>query len=96
MAISVKRGLKLCANGHDPFIEMASMPIYRKHIQILLSRNQKTVRLNLGLHWGFKVYQVRSNDDRSLTFEVFSARSNLRPYTFVWGKMLKNHFLKMC
>ena len=28
---SVKGGLKICTNGHGPFIKMAAMPIYGKN-----------------------------------------------------------------
>ena len=28
---SVKGGLKICTNGHGPFIKMASIPIYGKN-----------------------------------------------------------------
>ena len=31
-------------------------------------------------------YQVCSNDDPGLTMTCFTARSNLVPYAFVWGK----------
>ena len=30
--------------------------------------------------------QFCSNDGRRLTFDLFMARSDLRPHTFVWGK----------
>ena len=26
------------------------------------------------------------DDDPRLTFDLFTARSNLRPYAFIWGK----------
>ena len=32
-------------------------------------------------------YQVYSNDDSRLTLTYFTARSNLVPYAFVWGKV---------
>ena len=36
------------------------------------------------------LYQVCSNDGRGLTFDFFTARSNLRPHTFVWGNVEKS------
>ena len=33
-----------------------------------------------------KYYQIYSNDDPELTLTYFTARSNLVPYAFVWGK----------
>ena len=43
--------------------------------------------LKLGMqHWVLKYYQVCSNYDPGLTLTYFTARSNLVPYAFVWGK----------
>ena len=43
--------------------------------------------LNLGMqHWILKYYQIPSNDDPGLTLTYFTARSNMVPYAFVWGK----------
>ena len=43
--------------------------------------------LKLGMqHWLLEYYQVYSNDDPGLTLTNFTARSNLVPYAFVWGK----------
>ena len=36
------------------------------------------------------VYQVCSNDDPRLIFDLFTARSNLRPYTFIWKNVEKS------
>ena len=48
------------------------------------------------LHCGHKVYQVCSNDDRRLTFDLFTARSNFcLSLNICMGKILKNQFLKM-
>ena len=68
--------------------KMAATPIYGKtRLKILSSRTKKALRLNLGIqHRELKVYQVHSNDDPRLTFDIFMTRSNLRPHTFVWGK----------
>ena len=81
---------------------MAALPIYdkkqnkKKHLNIFFSRTKKALSLNLGVwHLGLKVCEVCSNDDHRLTLTFFTARSNLCPHTFVRGKCLKNHFLKM-
>ena len=37
-------------------------------------------------HRVLKYFQVCSNDDPELTLTYFTARSNLIPYAFVWGK----------
>ena len=43
--------------------------------------------LNIGMqHLILKYYQVYSNDDPGLNLTYFTARSNLVPYAFVWGK----------
>ena len=53
----------------------------------ILLQNQESFGLNLGIkHGGLKVCQVCLNDDRKLTFDFFTERSNLRPHAFVWGK----------
>ena len=50
------------------------------------SRTKKALRLNLGkLHRGLRIYQVCSNDDPRLSFDLFMARSNLRLCVFVWA-----------
>ena len=82
MEPSVNGGLKICTNGHGLLIKMATMTIYGKN---LLLQNQESFILHLGI-WKLKVYQVCSNDDPRLTLDLFMARSNLRPYTFVYKK----------
>ena len=34
--------------------------------------------------------------DPRLTFDLFVTQSNLLPHTFIAGKVLKGHFLKLC
>ena len=42
--------------------------------------------LKLGMqHQMHRYYQVCSNDDPGLTMTYFMARSNLLPYTLLWG-----------
>ena len=46
-------------------------------------------------HWVLDYYQVCSNDEPALTFTDFTARSNLVPYAFVWGKGKTIFFQKL-
>ena len=68
--------LTIYSNGFVPLNKMASMPIYgkkKKKTKKLknLFQNQTSLMLNLDiLHWGLKVYQLCSNDDRLLTFDL--------------------------
>ena len=93
---SVKGILSIYSNGSASLNKMATMPIYgEKHLKIFFSRTKKASRQNLVTeHWGLKVIQVCSNDNPRLTFDLFTARSNLRPYAFVWGKYWKFNFSK--
>ena len=72
-----------------PLNKMAAMPVYNnknnKTIKIFFSRTKKALRLNLGTVYSIKD-QVCSNDDPRMTFDLLTARSNLHPHTFVWGK----------
>ena len=60
----------------------------------IFSRTKKALRPTLDIkHLGLKVYQVCSNAGRRLTFDLFMARSNLCPLTFIcMGKILKSHW----
>ena len=51
--------------------------------------------LKIGMqHRVLKYHQVCSNDDPRLTLTYFTARSNLVPYAFVWGKGKTMDFLE--
>ena len=50
-----------------------------------------TLKLSMH-HRVLKYYQVCSNDDPGLTLTYFTARLNLVPYAFVWGKGKTMHF----
>ena len=64
-------------NGSASLNKMAAMPIYVKTPKYFL-QNQESLRLNLAIqHLGLKVYQVNSNDDTWMTFDLFMARSNV-------------------
>ena len=61
-----------------------------KHLKIYFARTKKASRLNLGIqHRGLKVYQVDSNADFRLTFDLSMARSNLHFHTLVMGNCCK-------
>ena len=43
--------------------------------------------LNLGIqHQGSEICQACSNDDPRLAFDLSTVRSDLLPYTYIWGK----------
>ena len=53
----------------------------------------KALRLNFGIQYrDLKVYQVCSNDNPRLTFDLNTARSNLCPCTFVYGENVEESF----
>ena len=74
------------------------MPIYAKRVKNLL-QNQESFEAESwciasrtqGLQSFFFFFFFYPNDDHRLTFDHFTARSNLRPME----KMLKSHFLKL-
>ena len=73
---------KVCSNGPG------HMPKMVKTLKNLLLHNQKADDLE---SWyaalGARVCtRSCSNDDPGLTLSYFTTRSNLVPYTFVWGK----------
>ena len=88
------RGTKVPSNGHGHMTKMAAMPIYVKnHRKIFFSRTEQPMILELGMqHRVLKYYPIPSNDDPWLALTYFTARSNLVPYAFVWGKRLNNGF----
>ena len=88
--------LSISLNGSASLNKMATLPIYgKKHLKIFFSRTKKASRLNLVTeHWGLSVLQVCSNDDPRMTFELFTARSNLPLHAFVEGKYWKFSFLR--
>ena len=84
---SVKRWLKVCTNGHSPSPSRYMV----KTLKNLLLQNQESFGAE---SWyiasdTLRVYQICSNDDPRLTFDLFTTRSNLCPYAFVWGKYWK-------
>ena len=43
---------------------------------------------------GTRAHRICSNDDPRLTLTYFTARSNLVPYAFIWGKLLESHLME--
>lgn len=81
-------GTKVCSNDPSHMTKTAAMPIYGKKLKKYSSAEPNwPMSFKLGmLHWKLKYYQVCSNDDPVLTFDLFTERSNLLPYAFVWQK----------
>ena len=77
---------KVCSNGPGHMTQMATMPIYGKHLKII-SGTKRPITLKLDMqHRVLECYQVCSNDDPGLTLTYFTARSNLVHYAFVLEK----------
>ena len=79
--------MKFCSNGLGHMIKTAALPIYSKNLKNLLLRKQKADDLETWSAalsaWAPASY---SNNDPELTLTYFTARSNLVPCAFVWGK----------
>ena len=77
MKPSVERVLTFSSNGSAQLKRMAAIPIYdkkKKTLKFFFSRTKKALKQNLDIkHWRLKVYQVSLNDDRRLTFDLFTA-----------------------
>ena len=88
--------------------KMATMPIYGKNHKKLLLRNQLA---DVVATWytasGSFYYQVCSNDDPSLIFDLFTQRSSLVPYSSLYklnicmgkglnGGLLRNYLRNTC
>ena len=88
--------LSIFSNRSASLNKMAAMPIYNeKHLKIF-SLIKKASRLNFVTeHWGLKVIQICSNYDPRLAFDLFTKRSNLRPYEqyrpmHLYGESIEN------
>ena len=81
------RGLKFFTNCHGP--------LWRKNTKNLLLQNRETFRLSLGIgHWGLKVYQVCSNGDPKLTFDLLR-QGRIFVSMHCMGKILESQFLNV-
>ena len=87
-------GTKVCSRGLGHITKMAATPVYGKDpSKIFFSRTKGPMSLWLGIwHWDFGPFIVCSNDDPRLTLTYFTARSNLVPYAFIWGKTVRKSF----
>ena len=80
-------GTKVYSNGPGHMTKMAAMPICGKTLKIFFSGTKRSVTLKLGMQqWVFEYCSIYSNDEPGLTLTYLTARSNLPPYAFVWGK----------
>ena len=65
--------------------QVAAMAIHGIHLLNIFSRTEQSMILKLGMqHRVFEYYQIPSNDDLSLTFDLLTQRSTLVPDAFVW------------
>ena len=86
-------GTKVCSWGLGYMTKMAVMPIYGNDPSKIFPVTKGPMTLWLGmLHWGIGPIIVCSNDDPRLTLTYFTARSNLVPYAFIWGKTVRKSF----
>ena len=86
MAPSWDGRMKVSTNGLCHMTKMATMPIYAKILSKSSSLEPKG-RCTRNLVCSIKYCQVYSNDAPGLTLTYFTARSNLVPYAFLWGKI---------
>ena len=87
MGPSVERVLTVCLNGSVPLIKMAAMLICGKTFKTFLLQNQESFESESWyLAFGTQSLPSFLNDDGKLTFYLFTARSTLRRYIFVWRK----------
>ena len=73
--------------------KMAVTLIYGKNtLKIFFSGTKGPMALGPGMqHLGLWSSKVCSNDDLGLTLTIFTARSNLLPYSFTWENI---HFFR--
>ena len=95
------RGNDSLLRGLGHMTKMTATPIYVKNpLKIFFSGTKGPMSLGLDMqHWRFGPNKVCSNDDLGLTLIIFTARSNLLPYAFIWenihsGKMLESHLIQ--
>ena len=89
-------GTKICSRGLGHMTKMAVTPIYGKDpSKIFFSITKGPMTLWLCMqHRGLGPIIVCSNDDPRLTLTYFTARSNVVPYAFIWGKRLESHLME--
>ena len=74
MEPSIEGVLTICSKGSAQLNSLAAMPyMVKKLLKIFFSRTKTALRVILGIQqWGLKVYQICSNNDRWLTFDLFT------------------------
>ena len=98
MIIFVRSSVRPLTFSND-FPSEAAEPILLKfHMEPLYVGGTKALGLNLCTNRrGREIYQSCKNDGRTLTFDLFKARSSLLLYAFVWapyicmGKNVENY-----
>ena len=84
-------GTKICSRGLGHMTKMAAMPIYGQKSSSPEPKGQWPCGLVCSIG-DLGPIIVCSNDDPWLTLTYFTARSNLVPYAFIWGKTVRNSF----
>ena len=86
-------GTIVCSWGLGHMTKMATTPIYGKNpSKIFFSRTKRPLNLWLGSIGDSGPIIVCSNDDPRLTLTYITARSNLVPYAYIWGKTVRKSF----
>ena len=86
-------GMKVCSRGLGHMTKMGVTPIYGNDPSKIFSITKGPMTLWLGMeHLGLGLIIVCSNYDLRLTLTCFTARSNLVPYAFIWGKTVRKSF----
>ena len=85
MELLLDGGMKVCSNSPGYMTKMVAMPNMFKNLKIFFFRAEWPRSLKLGMkHRTLEYYQVHSDDDPRLTLDLFTQKSNLVPYAFVW------------
>ena len=84
-------GTKICSRSLGHMTKMAAMPVYGQKSSSPEPKGQWPCGLVCSIGDSGPII-VCSNDDPWLTLTCFTARSNLVPYVFIWGKTVRNSF----
>ena len=64
----------------------------KTHKNLLLQNQRANDLVAWYVALGTLAHHICSNDDPRLTLTYFTARSNLVPYAFIWGKTVRKSF----
>ena len=79
----MEQGLKVCSNSHGSKLSPCPYKVRINKTSPLESRTEKALRLNLDVdHWKWEAYQICSNDDPRLSFDLFSVDQLCFPIHF--------------